>query len=243
MTAAELLAIIRDDYLDDAVGGTGGVDYNWSDAFLYREIGRAQQEACWRQDLRHFFDTSTSAICQITVAAGTRTYTLDSRILRIHQALLGTVVLEHVTQAHLDERAFDWRGATYGNVKRFFINGRTLFFDYLPTAGTLNLEVWRGPLLGPSEIAASADEELEWTDSQEDLAHWVAFRAFSRREEDAYDPRRAADHRALFDSVFGQEVKPRERLELLRYPDFLSFGPLNQWAQPSATSKSFDYSD
>ena len=241
MTAAELLAIIRADYLDDTVGGTGGADYNWTDTFLYREIGRAQQEACWRQDLRHFFDTSTAEICEITVAAGDRDLALDPRILIINQALLGTVVLEHTTQAHLDERRFNWRGNTYGNVTRFFINGRTLYLDYLPTAGTLYLEVWRGPLLDPSEIAANSDEELEWTDNQEDLANWVAFRAFSRREEDTYDPQRALDHRALFDSVFGQEVKPRERLEMLRYPGHLDFGPLNQYAQPSDRRLSFDY--
>lgn len=241
MTAAELLAIIRADYLDDTIGGDDGSLYNWSDTFLYREIGRAQQQACWRQDLRHFFDTSTADVCQVTVVAGTRTYALDSRILRIHQARLGTVVLEHTTQAALDERAFNWRGATYGNVRRFFINGRTLYFDYLPTAGTLYLEVWRDPLLLPSEIEAASDEELEWTDSQEDLAHWVAYRAYSRRDEDTMSPKKATEHLKLFDAVFGQEVKPRERLDMLRYPDTLSIAPLNQFAAPSVARLSFDY--
>lgn len=236
MTAAELLAIIRADYLDDALE-----PHNWSDAFLYREIGRAQQEACWRGDLRHFFDTSTSDICEVSVTAGIRAYALDPRILRIQTARLGTVVLEHTTQAALDERAFNWRGATYGSVSRFFINGRTLYFDYLPTAATLYLEVWRSPLLVPSEIETEADEELEWTDSQEDLAHWVAFRAYSRRDEDTHNQQAALEHRAMFDSVFGEEVKPRERLDLLRYPEYLDMGPLNQFAQPSAARLSFDY--
>lgn len=217
MTAGELLAIIRADYMDDVVE-----PYNWPDTQLLREIGRAQQQACYRQDLRHLHDEFS-----LTLEAGTRSYELDPSVLRIDEVSLNGKLLEFTTRNILDERYRGWRNYSAGVPKRFYIIGRTLYLDRASSANedglTLAVQAWREPLILPQDLAA--DDDLEWTNDVEQLAHWVAFRAFMRRDEDTQDKEKASEHLALFNATFGVEVPAQVRAELLMYPAEFSFAP------------------
>lgn len=224
MTAGELLAIIRADYLDDVV-----VPYNWETASLLREMARAQQQACWRQDLRHFFD---SASFNITLVEGRRDYALDPAILRIESVRYGAdkTLLRHVTQTELDRRNMIWILADAGPPTAFYIEGRSLYLDRTPSAveadEVLQLAVWHGPLTEPTDITES--DELEWEQDTEKLAHWVAYRAFMRRDEDTHNKELAQMHLALFEQAFGAEVPARARAELLTHPAETPFSPIRQ---------------
>jgi hypothetical protein len=174
MTAGDLLTIIRADYLDDDI-----TPPTWRTEFLLREIGRAQQQACWRQDLRHILDESFS----ITLIEGHRAYALDALILRIEQITLNNVPLLFTTRADLDARLWGWRSFSAGAPERFYIDGRTLKLDRAPSAtedgAALALHVWRGPLTEPADI--TVDDDLEWEHDPEQLAHWVCHRAYLYR--------------------------------------------------------------
>jgi hypothetical protein len=218
MTAGDLLTIIRADYLDDAIE-----PHAWSDEFLLREIGRAQQQACWRQDLRHLFDESFS----ISLIEGQRAYALDALILRIEQITLNNVPLLFTMRADLDARLWGWRTFSDGAPERFYIDGRTLKLDRAPSAteagSALALHVWRLPLTDPAEI--TANDDLEWEHDQEQLAHWVCHRAYLRRDEDTQNKESAMQHLAMFNASFGAEVPAKARSELLAYPSDVAFAP------------------
>lgn len=219
MTAGELLAIIRDDYLDDGVG-----TQNWTDEFILREIGRAQQQACYRQDLRHLFDDSFT----LTITEGQRSYPLDPLILRLDVVLFDGSPIEHTTRARLDTFTPGWRNYASGPPARFYIQGKTLYLDRVPGVNedglTLSLSGWREPDIEPADLTESDD--LEWTNDPEKLAHWVAFRAFMRRDEDTQDKEVAKMHLDLFSVAFGAEVPAQARSELLTNPDTIGVQPM-----------------
>ena len=218
MTAGELLAIIREDYLDDDLE-----PYVLSDTFLLREIGRAQQQACWRQDLRHLFDESLS----ITLIEGERAYALDPLILRIEQITLNNTPLLFTTRADLDARLWGWRTFSDGAPERFYVDGRTLKLDRAPSAtedgATLALHVWRGPDIAPADL--TADDDLEWEQDPEQLAHWVCHCAYLRPETEIQNNELAMQHLGMFNAAFGAEVPAKARAELLMYPADLTIAP------------------
>jgi hypothetical protein len=236
MTPADLIAILREDYIDDIsdVEDPDRLEFSdgvaFSTSYLLREIGTAQRQACYRQDLRHIFDEDTAEICTVPIVANQQSYTLDSRILRLHQVRLDDDVLTHITQAWLDSTGFNWRQAS-GTPRQFFVTGRKLTLDNPPTTGNLNLSVWREPLAAPQ-----IHEELEWTAEPEQLCYWVASRAHQRPNTNIYDIKRAAEYRAMFDNAFGPEVSAQVRAELLAYPA-LNFGPA---ASSGCIRQSFD---
>jgi hypothetical protein len=187
-----------------------------------REIGRAQQQACWRQDLRHILDESFS----ITLIEGQRAYALDALILRIEQITLNNVPLLFTTRADLDARLWGWRSFSAGAPERFYIDGRTLKLDRAPSAtedgAALALHVWRGPLTEPADI--TVDDDLEWEHDPEQLAHWVCHRAYLYRGVDSFD-RESAATLMMFNATFGAEVPAKARSELLAYPSDVAFAP------------------
>ena len=230
MTPAELIPIIREAYLDDVtdIADQDGLEFEDSVAFstswLLREIGTAQRQACYRQDLRHLYDASTPAICAIALQTGVADYALDPRILRLQEVRHGVSVLEHTTQALLERGLPTWRTTTPARPRAFFVTARTLTLWPTPGASeagdTLSLSVWREPLADPG-----MHDDLEWTQEPEQLAYWVAFRAFARPGQVITDHQQALQYRAMFDQAFGTEVKAKARAELLAYPNHLSFAP------------------
>jgi hypothetical protein len=238
MTAADLMTIVREDFLFDVSNSVDGTDAEggWSNDFILRQIGEAQRQACYRQDLRHLFDSTTEAICQIPLVAGTQSYALDPRILRIQSLVYDGTVLPQTTQARLDDSGRDWRNATSGSPRAFFVTGRTLTLDRPPGTGVLALEVWREPLATPAMY-----DELEWPTDQEKLGHWVAYRAFLRNLVEEDTVALSDRHLALFTMAFGAEVPAKARMELLAYPDLLLSPGYNEGWGGGFGRRSFDY--
>jgi hypothetical protein len=238
MLASALMTIIREDFLDDVSDADAGYasDARWSDAFILRQIGQAQRQACYRSDLRHLFDATTADICTIALTAGTQTYALDPRILRLHEVRHDNRVLLHTSQARLDEVGHNWRSTLFTRAPgAFFVHQRTLTLDAAPISGALSLAVWREPLEDPED-----DSELEWLDDQEQLGHWVAYKAFLMPDEDLSNPQRAQMHLEAFNAAFGMPMTARERLDILGSPPDLWLHPRMPYAQPAVRRLPFD---
>jgi hypothetical protein len=232
MLASELIQVIREDYLDDVTDPCAGDDedapYLFSDATLLRYLTEAQRQACRRRDCRHIFDASDPDVCEIELAEDQRSYALDSRILRIERAIIGTdatsTELLHSTVSALNSWDSTWRRTAAGTPVAFIIEGRNLVLDRPPDAAldgeTLHLEVWREPLED-----LEADAEPEYPGEHRALVHWACHQAYSRRDEEIYNPTAAAEHLALFERAYGPAVEARVIAELLRVPDALSLTP------------------
>jgi hypothetical protein len=221
MTPIELLPIIRRDFLDempDVLGDPESV-MRWPRAFILREIGQAQRQACLRRDLRHLFDDTTAALCTVPLNVGQAAYALDQRVLRIDTARIGTVTLRHLTRVALDEHRPGWRTLAVGIPDAFYIEGSRLSLVPAPAVPTapLLLAVWRLPLTEPNWTTP-----LEWPGEQSLLAHWVAYRAFLRPQPDTVSESLAKLHLGLFEQAFGPAVPERVRADLLAYPDTLN---------------------
>lgn len=222
MTYGELISIIRSDLLDDIIPGTneGYENSAWSADFMLRETINAVKQACYRKDLRHIYDESF----RIRLKAGVKSYSLDPEILRIEEITLDGCPLFHTSLQYLDGRVLGWRDYDEGTPRRFYIRGRTLILDRAPSQAygstRLFLKVWREPF-----ATSTVNDEIEWDMDVEKLGHWVAFKAFSRRDEDTQDPKKAVEHLTLFNMAFGEEVPARVRLELLQMPDTMPIAP------------------
>jgi hypothetical protein len=241
MLAGDLIAIIREDDLDDVTDPCaeegGDAAYAWSDAALLRHLAEAQQQACWRRDLRVIRDESTAEVCELALSADVSTYLLDPRVLRIERARVGawsssSADLVHATTAQLECRDARWRQQPAGTPTQFVVAGRSLVLHPRPgdalDGEMLRLAVWREPLLS----ALAADDELELPGDQRALGHWVCYRAYSRRDEETYNPKAATEHLALFERAFGPPVQARVREELLRVPDGIALTPVPGYCGP-----------
>jgi hypothetical protein len=230
MTPADLIALAREDLLDDCpnVASPTEQDYRYPTAFLLRATGDAQREACHRQDLKHLFDDTTADVCTIAVTAGWVSYALDARILRLASVRLALVEhpLIHLTPTQVRD---DHRHDLVSQPTGFCVLGRSLVLNRKPvTLDTLNLAVWRDPVTDPN-----LTDELEWTREPEKLAHWLAYRAFlrpdeDRKEADTMNMERAKYHRLAFDAAFGPEVSAQARADLLAYPPAVSFASFSR---------------
>ena len=233
MTPGELLPIIRETYLQDVSDALDPeLVQEFTDAWLLREVATAQRQACYRQDLRHLYDDETAALCSIALTAERASYPLDKRILRLDGARIGDQVLVHTTRAALDRARPGWALLDAGTPRWFVVVGRNLVLVPAPAADVvtepLRLAVWRLPLTDPN-----MGDELEWGYEPEQLAHWVAYRAFSLPNSGFDDPKRAAQYRVLFDMAFGPEVPAAARAELLAYPNQLDLMPSVPGARPA----------
>lgn len=208
MTPSELLEQFRDDVSDIAQ------PYLWSDDEVYRHMNSA-----YRQFVRltkGVADFTTSEVCEVTYSAGDQFVELHPSILRITKARLASdgreVSVKNINdmdkitgEADYGQRPGIDMNAT-GYVKYLVIGEQRNLarLVYVPdTADTLKLNVYRMPL----ETITGADSELTDIDADhhEYLSLWMQYRAYSKHDADAYDPklaeRRQQEFLAYCDSV------------------------------------------
>jgi hypothetical protein len=101
-TIADLITIVREDYLDDAV-----TPYSWSDSFLLRTFLEAERQACNRANL--IYDDSTAAYAQIALKNGVSTYTINAKVNVLEHVGLNGVELVKKSKSELDYRNPTWR--------------------------------------------------------------------------------------------------------------------------------------
>lgn len=213
-TWGELLAILREEYLDDTV-----IPFRYSDALLQRLLLQAEQEACRRGACELIFDESMT----IPLTAGVMSYVLDSSILKLPRAtwtsVSGTLLLEKISEESLDDfERTHWRQQAAGAPSRFYVHGRTLFLDHAPTDddvaqdSTLTLQVWRGPQATGQTVN---DEPEIGVEHHEHLCPWAAFRALQRPDEDTQNLELALINRGLFEQHFGPPIEASTLIDQL----------------------------
>lgn len=197
MKLGELLDIVRRSDLDDTAQ-----PYLWSDDELTEYADDAQKQACRRGRL--LVDSTTDAICEIAVVAGTSVYTLDPRVIRINRARLSSesLPLRFMQVRALDAQApgwEDWEGTPEYLVPDWQSGGIRLVPN--PTANaTLGLTVVRLPLAELND----PDDDFEIRDEYlRELRHWIVYRAYMKRDSETFKPDKATEALALFEREFG----------------------------------------
>ena len=201
MELRELITIVRNE-LDDATQ-----PYLWSDQELIEYFADGENEAARRARL--LIDSSTAAICTITVIAGTAEYPLDSRVLFIRRALLDGDKIHRASYRDLDANISKWQ-TQQGVISHFVTDLNTNKLRVYPiplVAGTLNMTVVRLPL---ADMNAPDDEPELKLHYQRSLRFWAMYRAYMKQDTETFNKGRAEDALALFEQEFGKKSSAQD---------------------------------
>lgn len=200
MTLADLIASFRVD-ADDEAGPESA--HLWSREEVIRFLNEAEDEACQRARL--IFDSSTVAVCQITVTTAASVYALHASILDIYRATLTNAAgdicaLTPTDRIELDRVRPDWR--TVARRPSAFIQHDTkIELDAVVDAAyTLNLEVYRLPL-----TTMDFDQDVPEINRMHHrhLVQWALHRAYSKPDSETLNLDKSARAEQAFTSVFG----------------------------------------
>jgi len=176
--------------------------YLWSDIELDAYLNEAEREACRRARL--LVDSSTAAVCQISLAIGTATYARDSRIIAIRRMKLAGKIrpLGWASTLDLDESRPGWEDAT-GEVEAYITDrdSSSITFYRIPTAiDTATMTVVREPLNEMNDDEDSPEIPSRYHMS---LLHWAKYRAYTKPDVEAKNDQLAILNEALFTQEFG----------------------------------------
>lgn len=199
MQLRELMTLFRNE-VDDATE-----PYLWSDEEVIEFANDAQNEACRRARL--LVDSSTTALCQIAVTAGTALLDLDPRVLFVRRARFATYrPLDRMNMQDMECYNPFWMDATGGGTPRVFVpdyeTGKLLLWPTPDADGTLLLTVVRDPLV---EMDADSDIPEIAPRYHRSLRYWMMARAFGKQDAEANDPKKEATAMALFEQEFGKK--------------------------------------
>lgn len=197
MTLRDLIQLFRQE-VDDL-----SEPFLWSDDEAIDFANDAQQEACRRARL--LVDSSTTAICQIAVTGGASgLLTLDARVIFVRKArFASSLPLKRMSMQ--DMEAYDpyWQDTTASTPTVFVPDletGKLQLWPKPSASGTLLLTVVREPLADMDSDDDTPEIPARW---QRSLRHWMVFRAYSKQDSQAADPKKAAAALALFEQEFG----------------------------------------
>lgn len=202
MKRSELLADCRD-VLDDSAE-----PYRWSDAKLTTWLNEAVKEACLRGRLLRDTDIDT-AVTQVSVVANTQTYEIDNTILIVRRAQLLESArrdpLCRTTIEQLDQHLYNWR-TDVREPRYCAVNYSTRRLTLAPVPDqsyTLQLTVDRVPTES-EELVSDSDIPVIQEIYHSDLKHWVAYRAYERRDEETVNDGASMRHLEIFTRRFGE---------------------------------------
>ncbi|ULQ47399.1 hypothetical protein JN531_003740 [Flagellatimonas centrodinii] len=179
--------------------------YLWDDQTVTAYLNEAEAEAA---DRARLLRDSTSPFTTINVVAGSAVYPLDKLILGLDRVTLDGCRLTRTTVDEMDRGQGSWEART-GRPKYFIEDedGRSVRLWPTPTAaGVLQLTVYRLPKC-PLELDQQQQNEPEIHRRHHSrMIDWAVYLAFSRRNADEEDRRRAADADALFTVSFGERL-------------------------------------
>lgn len=178
--------------------------YLWDDATITAYLNEAEAEAA---DRARLLRDSTSPFTTVNVVAGSAVYPLHKLILGLDRVLLDGCRLDRTTVDEMDRGEHRWEART-GRPGCFIEdeNGRSLRLWPEPVAdGVLRLTVYRLPKC-PMEVADLHSEPEIHCRHHSRMIDWAVYLAFSRRNSDEEDRRRAADADALFTVSFGERL-------------------------------------
>ncbi|WP_202841961.1 DUF6682 family protein [Luteimonas saliphila] len=190
---------LRRDYLDDATP-----PYLYEDDALNGFLNDAQRQVCLRK--RALID-STSTVTQFELPIGAQRVRLNPAILAVRFARLNDChPLTGTTAKRLLKRDPDWDMSDPGSPRYWVPDYQEgfLYFDR-PTdiARTLKLSVWRMPLEA-EQMEDDGDSPIIAEHYHQDLLDWAAYRAFSMKDSELGDEKRAATHLQTFEAKVGR---------------------------------------
>jgi len=189
MNLIELRSFIRE-RLDDEVE-----PYQWSDTFINAAINRAEREASERALLL----TSEKTI---DVVAGEAHYSLPASTIIVKDMLINGIQVEKVSLIELDSHVNKWQELT-GTPKYYLQSNNNIQLVGVPDEDiTINLSVINRPetkLINDVDIPEIPEEY------HESLLFYVLYEAYSRRDEDLFDPNAAQFNLSQFTEEFGRK--------------------------------------
>ena len=220
MTLEQLVEYLRRDILDDLGGDrltdwkTDDTDCLWSNVALTDFMNDALREYCDRRAIK---DSSTTAVCQITLVDGTRDYALHDSIISIEEVILSTTgePIEKIFQED-----FDYSYLNDLDELKYYaedINAREIRLYMTPDAAldaaTLDMTVRRGTLVDfdwAVDLTAEPDIPARY---HKHLIYWAASRAYLMNDADTFDKEKAG----FFQGQFTQMVGPRRSVQEQHY--------------------------
>lgn len=193
-------AQIRDEcraLMDDKVAS-----YLISDSELNLRLEEAIKEACIRANL--IIDSTTPAICNISVLTGTNQYLIDSRILDIVRIELPSVTgtLGKLGYKALDDDDSGWKTRNGPpSAYAMDLDNRSLTFSHVPIVDeTAVLTVSRLPIQSIQLDTDSPEIQSRW---HYPLVYWMASLSYRTHDSDLFDPNAAQGFAIEFERVFG----------------------------------------
>ena len=167
-------------------------------------LNEAVQQACIRARLIH--ESANPSVCAIDVTEGVSVHPLNSSLYEIDHLSFtpgGETRAYPVRLASpewMDDNVPDWR-TREGDPRYALQNDESLRLVPRPTRpGMMTLEGYRLPL---APLALPDDVPEIHTGHHPHLVDWALSRAFSIPDSEFFDPKRAAEAEAQFESYFG----------------------------------------
>ncbi len=220
MNIEGLVKRIRTEFLDDAKG-IHESQFLWKTPHIIAAMSQAERDMCRRLFLLH--DSTTAAICQVTVAAiesvFPRDYAIDDRILRIERFKFPGITkpLERKTTAWLDQHDPGWDEAV-GDPSFFTVDSGDyiIMLNRQPvTGGTAAMTVKRLPLTPLIEKATNDSPEVKQLDDE--IIHGALKYLYIKPDLEGYDPNLSAKWGKQFDADIEQIVLNRAAMNPQEY--------------------------
>lgn len=215
MTLRELIRAFREE-IDDLPGDVTdpcaweGNDTGllWKNHELVRYANAAEKEFCRRRPIQ---DSTTTALCQIAVTAGTATYPYKDELIQyIERAQLDgeTYPLTKKTSEWMDKNVLNWRTNTGTPV--YYVedmDDRQITLSPIPEAdGTISTTIGRLP-----------KTDMDWNKRQvigpeikslyhENLMLWMGHLAFRKRDSQTYHENESKNYFDYFETAVGPRV-------------------------------------
>jgi hypothetical protein len=198
MTLQDLITLFRNE-ADDATE-----PYLWSDEEVIEFANDAENEACRRARL---LVDSTSALTQLLVdPLDAGVIALDPSVVFVRRASLANRrPLARMTVRDLDDQNPYWQATSPGTPRAFvtdYQTGAILLYPAPAEDDMLLLTIVRTPLV---EMASLEDSPEISPRFHRSLRYWMLYRAYSKQDSQANDPKKAADSLALFEQEFGKK--------------------------------------
>ncbi|MDD5375279.1 DUF6682 family protein [Acidithiobacillus sp.] len=193
--------------------------YLWSNAEWMAYANEAQREACRRARL--IVDSSTAAICTITVDGVSPTFELDPRVLFIRRAKpsWSSVPLKRIGYQDLDKQAPGWEDETSASPAWYVPDMDENKFRPYPTpsvSGTVKLTVVRLPL---EDMGLSDEPEIK-PQFHDSLLYWMLHKAYAKQDSEVTDKKLSMDNLALFEQEFGKKSSAIDETWLQREANY-----------------------
>ena len=204
MTLTKILSLSRG-FLDD-----NALPYSWSNDELVEDLNKSINELCEKAEL--LLDSTTEAICKITITKDLAKYALDERIINIKRARLITYDkrITKRTAQYMDRYYNGWDMATAGSGTPtcFLEDINTGYIHLVPTPDAndvLWLTVSRLPLLAMDIATPDASPEIK-SRYHFELLDGILWRAYSKQDTETYDPKKAANHFGLWQATLNTRM-------------------------------------